>query len=97
MVNGGALPPIPPGARVGLAGIVRATAIALEELGRPAANTAILGAFAGLTRWVSREALLEVLPDYFDGDALDGNRRALERGYREATLVTVPEAAHAVP
>lgn len=97
VVNGATLPPIPPGVRVGVAGIVRATAIAREELGRPAANTAILGAFAGLTRWVSREALLEVLPDYFDGDALDGNRRALERGYREATLVTVPEAAHAVP
>ena len=97
VVNGGALPPIPPGVRVGVAGIVRATAIALDELGRPAANTAILGAFAGLTRWVSREALLDVLPEYFDGAGLAGNRRAVERGYREARLVTVPEAAHAVP
>jgi len=97
VVNGGALPPIPPGVRVGVAGIVRATAIALDELGRPAANTAILGAFAGLTRWVSREALLEVLPDYFDGEVLAGNRRALERGFQEATLVAVPEEAHAIP
>ena len=96
-MNGAALPAIPPGVAIGLAGVVRATAIALEELGRPAANTALLGAFARITRWVSREALLDVLPDYFDGDALDGNRRALERGYREARLVTVPEEAHAVP
>lgn len=97
VVNGPALPPVPPEARVGTAGVVRATAIALAELDRPAANTAILGAFARVTRWVSLGALAEVLPDYFDGESLDGNRRALERGYREATLVPVPEEAHAVP
>lgn len=97
VVNGAVLPAIPREARPGLAGLVPATAIALEELGRPAANTAILGAFARITRWVSREALLGVLPDYFDGEALHGNRRALERGYREATLVAAPEEAHAIP
>ena len=97
VVNGSALPPIPAGVRPGLAGLVRATAIAMEELGRPAANTAILGAFARVTRWVSLEALREVLPDYFDGEPLAGNRRALERGFREATLVARPEEAHAIP
>ncbi len=96
VVNGTSLPSIPAGVQVGLAGVVRATAIAQEELGRAAANTATLGAFARITRWVSHEALREMLPDYFDGEALDGNRRALERGYREATLVAVPEGAHAV-
>ena len=96
VVNGTTLPPIPAGVRVGLAGVVRATAIAREELGRPAANTATLGAFARITRWGSREALLDVLPHYFEGEALGGNRRAVERGYREATLVTAPETAHAV-
>ena len=97
VVNGAALPPIPPGVAIGLAGVVRATAIAPEELGRPAANTALLGAFARITRWVSREALLDVLPEYFDGAGLAGNCRAVERGYREALLVAVPEEAHAIP
>ncbi len=97
VTNGAALPPLPPGLAIGRGGALRATAIALEELGRPAANTAILGAFARVTGWVSREALLHVLPDYFEGEALAGNRRALERGYRDVVLIGAPETSHALP
>ncbi len=96
LVNAGALPALPPGVEVGLAGAVRAGAIAQEELGRPAANTAMLGALARLTGWVSRESLLAVLPDYFDGEALPGNRRAVERGYEELKILA-GEVAHALP
>src|SRR3990172_2570591 len=74
-----------------------ASAIALEELGRPAANTAMLGAFARLTGWVSRAAVLDVLPDYFDGEALAGNRRAVERGHDEMVPAPAGEVADAMP
>ena len=82
---------------VGLAGVVPASAIALEELGRPAANTAMLGAFARLTGWVSRAAVLDVLPDYFDGEALAGNRRAVERGHDEMVPGPAGEVVRAIP
>ncbi|MBI2528965.1 MAG: 2-oxoacid:acceptor oxidoreductase family protein [Candidatus Rokubacteria bacterium] len=96
LVNGTMLPPLPSEIEVGLAGTVRAGAIAQEELGRPAANTAMLGALARLTGWVSRESLLGVLPDYVDGEALPGNRRAVERGYAELR-VAAGETTHALP
>ena len=97
LVNGAALPALPPGVDVGLAGVVPASAIALEELGRPAANTAMLGAFARLTGWVSRAAVLDVLPDYFDGEALAGNRRAVERGHDEMVPAPAGEVVRAIP
>ena len=96
LVNAATLPPLPEGVHVGVAGAVRAGAIAQDELGRPAANTAMLGALARLTGWVSRESLLHVLPDYFEGEALPGNRRAVERGYAELRVLA-GEMAHALP
>lgn len=96
LINAAAVPALPPGVQVGLAGSVRAGAIAQEELGRPAANTAMLGALARLTGWVSRESLLHVLPDYFEGAALPGNRRAVERGFAELSIAA-GEVAHALP
>lgn len=96
VMNGAQLSPLPVGVRVGLAGAVRANEIAREELGKPAVNTAILGAFARITRWVSVPALLDVLEDYFEGKALAGNRRAVERGHAEAVVVCPAENAGAL-
>lgn len=70
-----------------LAGIIDATRIALEEIGRDAVNTAILGAFAGTTGWVSMEAVISALELYFSGKLLETNIRCVRRGYQEVNLV----------
>jgi 2-oxoisovalerate/pyruvate ferredoxin oxidoreductase gamma subunit len=87
---------MPAGVAVGMLVAVPATAIALEELRRPAANTAVLGGLACATGWISVGFIQDTLADYFNGAALAGNRKAVQRGYDEAILIKAEEATHAV-
>ena len=61
--------------------VVPATEIALKTIGRPLANTTLIGAFAGATGEVKLETLLEVVKTRFSGKALEGNIQAVQQGY----------------
>ena len=58
-----------------------ATQIAMEELGRPIMNTAILGAFAGLSGAISFEAIERSIRHRFPGELGDRNIKAARRAY----------------
>ena len=60
---------------------VDATKIALETIGKPIVNTAILGAFAAATGLVTLESLKKALAERFSGKLLDSNIAAVERTY----------------
>jgi pyruvate ferredoxin oxidoreductase gamma subunit len=70
-----------------LAGVINATQIAVEEIGRDIPNTCLLGAFAAATGWVSLQSILSCLGDYLSGDILQRNLRSAERGYREVEVI----------
>jgi 2-oxoacid:acceptor oxidoreductase gamma subunit (pyruvate/2-ketoisovalerate family) len=70
-----------------LAGVVNATQIALEEIGRDIPNTCLLGAFAAVTQWLKLESIVDSLKDYFSGDILQRNTRSTERGYKEVKTI----------
>jgi 2-oxoacid:acceptor oxidoreductase gamma subunit (pyruvate/2-ketoisovalerate family) len=69
------------------AGVVNATQIAVEEIGRDIPNTCLLGAFAATTQWVKLESILASLKDYLSGDMLQRNVRSCERGFREVKVI----------
>jgi pyruvate ferredoxin oxidoreductase gamma subunit len=52
---------------------VPATEIALEHLGRPLPNTALLGGFAALSGLVSLDAVAQAIRARFKGQVADGN------------------------
>ena len=61
-----------------------ATRIAMETLGRPITNTAILGAFAKVTGMVSLESLERAVLGQWPGKIGEVNVRAVRRAYEEA-------------
>jgi 2-oxoacid:acceptor oxidoreductase gamma subunit (pyruvate/2-ketoisovalerate family) len=68
------------------AGIVNATQIAVEEIGRDIPNTSLLGAFAATTEWLKLDSILASLKEYLSGDMLQRNIRSCERGFREVKI-----------
>lgn len=70
-----------------VAGVVDATKIAVEEIGRDIPNTCLLGAFAATTQWVKLESILQSLSEYLSGDMLQKNIRSCERGYSEVNIL----------
>ena len=72
---------------IDLIGVVNATKIAVEEMGVPAFNTCMLGAFAATTKWIELDAILLALEGYFEGKVLDRNKKSAERGYQEVKLI----------
>ena len=58
-----------------------ATQIALEELGRPIMNTAIMGAFAGISGAISFEAIERSIRHRFPDELGEKNVRAARRAY----------------
>jgi 2-oxoacid:acceptor oxidoreductase gamma subunit (pyruvate/2-ketoisovalerate family) len=68
-------------------GSVDATTIAVEEIGASITNTCMLGAFARTTGWIGLDAVLAALGEYFNGDKLKKNQRAVRRGYEETRVV----------
>lgn len=63
---------------------VDATNIALEEIGRPITNTAILGAFAKITGSVSLESLEQAINDNWSGRIAEMNINAVRKAYEQA-------------
>ncbi len=73
---------------------VDATKIALETLGRPITNTAILGAFAKVTRLVELESLEKAIEEEFPSRIVKSNMEAMGRAFKE---VSVPVDAYSLP
>lgn len=67
-------------------GMIDATEVGLKEIGLPATNTCMLGAFARATDWVGLQSLIQSLSEYFEGDMLKKNIRCVERGFEEAVI-----------
>ncbi|MFH1091445.1 MAG: 2-oxoacid:acceptor oxidoreductase family protein [Pseudomonadota bacterium] len=71
----------PPQENLKLAGLVDAFQIAMEELGFPAPNTCMLGAFAAATGWVGLDSILAALDENFTGVQLTKNIKSVKRGF----------------
>ena len=67
-------------------GILDATKIALEVLGIPVTNTAILGAFAKATGWVQVSSILEGIRRVMPPELVERNVEAARRAAQEAHL-----------
>ncbi|MGD0795837.1 MAG: 2-oxoacid:acceptor oxidoreductase family protein [Dehalococcoidales bacterium] len=68
-------------------GIINATQVAMEEIGRDIPNTCLLGALAAVTGWLELKSVLACLPDYLSGDILQRNLKSAERGYKEVEVL----------
>ncbi len=60
---------------------IDASKIAMETLGRPIVNTAIVGAFLAATNVVSLNSLEEALSHRFSGEILEKNINAVKKAY----------------
>ena len=67
-------------------GMINATEVGLKEIGFPATNTCMMGAFAKTTGWVTLKSLIGSLKEYFDGEMLKKNIRCVERGFEEVVI-----------
>lgn len=76
-----------PDGNLKIGGVINATRIAVEEIGRDIPNTCLLGAFAAATGWLNLQSILSCLGDYLGGDILKRNLRSAERGYREVEVI----------
>jgi len=65
--------------------IVDATSIALETLGRPITNTALLGAFAKATGIVKIESIEKAIHKYFPGRLGEMNIAAVRKSYEKVS------------
>jgi 2-oxoacid:acceptor oxidoreductase gamma subunit (pyruvate/2-ketoisovalerate family) len=70
-----------------LAGVVDATKIAGEEIGRDIPNTCLLGAFAATTQWVSLDSIVQCMSEYLSGEMLEKNISSCKRGYKEVKVL----------
>ncbi|XRP97005.1 pyruvate ferredoxin oxidoreductase subunit gamma [Methanocaldococcus sp. 16A] len=62
---------------------IDATGIALDVLGIPIVNTAMVGAFAGATKLVTLESVKKAILDTFKGKLGEKNAKAAEVAYNE--------------
>ncbi len=62
--------------------VVPANDIALKTIGRPLANTTLIGSFAAATGEIKLDTLLKVVKQRFSGKALEGNIEAVKQGYQ---------------
>jgi 2-oxoisovalerate ferredoxin oxidoreductase gamma subunit len=65
---------------------VDATAIAIEFLGSPITNTAMLGAFAKATKLVSLNSVVKVIEGYFGGKLAEKNVAAVKAAYEQTSI-----------
>ena len=75
----------PPGLKV--LGLIDATALALEEIGRAIVNTCMLGVMARVTGWVRLESVIASLEMNFDGKLLKKNEDLVRRGYESVKTI----------
>jgi len=63
--------------------VIPANEIAMQTIGRPLGNTALLGAFAAATVEIKLESLYEAIKSRFSGKAAEGNIEAAKRGFEQ--------------
>jgi 2-oxoacid:acceptor oxidoreductase gamma subunit (pyruvate/2-ketoisovalerate family) len=68
-------------------GVVDATALALEEIGRAIVNTCMLGVLARVTGWVGLESVIASLEMNFEGKLRAKNEVLVRRGYESVRIV----------
>lgn len=73
---------------------VHATELALEHVGRPVPNAALLGGFAAITGQVSLESVCSAIRERFGGKVAEGNVKAATEAYGHV-LRQAKGAAHA--
>jgi len=61
---------------------INATKLAIEILGRAITNTAMVGAFAGATKIVSLNSLLDTINEWFKGELAEKNAKLVEKAYK---------------
>lgn len=66
--------------------IVDATKIALEILGKPIVNTAMLGAFAKVTKFITLKSIGEAVRERFQGELAENNLALVRRVYDEVRI-----------
>ncbi|WP_457615161.1 pyruvate ferredoxin oxidoreductase subunit gamma [Methanopyrus sp.] len=66
---------------------VDATQIALDELGVPIVNTAMVGAYLKASEVLTLDAVREAIRVRFSGEIAEKNIRAVERAYREVKTI----------
>jgi 2-oxoacid:acceptor oxidoreductase gamma subunit (pyruvate/2-ketoisovalerate family) len=76
-----------PNPNLKIGGVVNATQIAVDEIGRDIPNTCLLGAFAAATGWLKLESVLACLGDYLSGDMLQKNLKSAARGYKQVEVI----------
>lgn len=67
--------------------LVNATEIALKVLGKPIANTAMIGALAAISGIADVEIIQQALAHYFKGDVLKKNKELIKQTFDESKLV----------
>jgi pyruvate ferredoxin oxidoreductase gamma subunit len=72
-----------------------ATRLALDILGRPVPNTALLSAFLALTGLLPQSALIQALSERFHGDVLERNRRLIIEAAARVEAGAWQETSHA--
>ena len=73
---------------------VPATELALEHVGRPVPNAALLGGFAAISGRISLESVAAAIRETFSGKLADGNVAAASAAFRHVTD-EMHEAGHA--
>lgn len=74
---------------------IPATAMALETVGRPMPNVALLAAFLQLTELLPQQGLIEALEERFSGDVLEKNRKLAGFAAQKVPAGLWKEEAHA--
>lgn len=69
-------------------GVVDATSIAQEVLGRPITNTSMLGAFIKVSEVISLDSMLNSIKSRFQGDILENNLKATKTGFEKVKIRT---------
>lgn len=67
--------------------VIDATGIAIETLGVPITNTAILGALAKATKLVSLNSIIKAVRDYFGDKLAEKNTAAVKAAYERTQLM----------
>ncbi len=73
---------------VSVLGLVDATSMALEEIGRAIVNSCMLGVIAKVTGWVSLGSVISSLSNYFHGNLFETNATLARRGYEHVRIST---------
>jgi 2-oxoacid:acceptor oxidoreductase gamma subunit (pyruvate/2-ketoisovalerate family) len=69
-------------------GILDATEIATEIIGRPIPNTTLLGAFIKTTGILKLESFFDAIEKRFEGEIAEKNKAAVKRGFEEVSIKT---------